>query len=61
MARHPMDSTRDRMTGARLVKFLQVLRQGRRHDQTETLLRRTRSRNPHSGRVAGMLKPQRGS
>ena len=60
MTRHLIDTDRTHTLGARLVQFLRVTRQEGPHAATRTLFRRPRSRNPQSGRVEGMLKPQRG-
>ena len=60
MTRHLIDRTKPRDDTFRLTRFLRVARQEGRRVAAEMLLRRPRSRNPHSGRVAGMLKPQRG-
>lgn len=60
MTRHILDLPRDTTDSSRLDRFLQIARRDLRHHAIDQLLRRPRARYEDSGRVAGLLRPQRG-
>ncbi|MCF7698735.1 hypothetical protein [Loktanella sp. M215] len=60
MSRHILDASHETDSNTRLRRFVQIAHGNLRHRAIEQLLRRPRARFDDSGRVAGLLRPQRG-
>ena len=59
MTRHIVDTDHTTDTGLRLRRFLTIARAEGRHPAITRLLHKPRSRAAVSGRIPGLLQPQR--